>query len=409
MTNLFENALKVVKDTAEQAGISEKIGFLLNPKRAISVSFPVKMDDGSIQYFQGYRVNYNDSRGPAKGGVRFHPNVSIEEVKALSLWMALKTAVVDVPYGGGKGGVIVNPKQLSQDELERLARGYVRALSFEFDPDIDVPAPDVYTSPQTMAWMLDEIEIIRGKHIPAVITGKPIPLGGSQARTYSTSQGGFYVMQEYLRKKGKKPEETTIAIQGAGNVGGFFARIASKAGYKVVAISDSSGAIYDASGLDIEAVLERKRKTRSVLKDKKDKLTNSELLELDVDVLVPAALENQITSENADRIKAKAILEMANGPVTPEADEMLANRNIDVIPDILANAGGVLVSYFEWSQNRNGFYWKEDEVLERLKEHMVKAFNDVIEKKKNLSFRTAAYILAIERIMEAEQLRGNVR
>jgi glutamate dehydrogenase/leucine dehydrogenase len=216
-------------------------------------------------------------------------------------------------------------------------------------------------------------------------------------------------MQEYLRKKGKKPEETTIAIQGAGNVGGFFARIASKAGYKVVAISDSSGAIYDASGLDIEAVLERKRKTRSVLKDKKDKLTNSELLELDVDVLVPAALENQITSENADRIKAKAILEMANGPVTPEADEMLANRNIDVIPDILANAGGVLVSYFEWSQNRNGFYWKEDEVLERLKEHMVKAFNDVIEKKKNLSFRTAAYILAIERIMEAEQLRGNVR
>ncbi len=408
MTNLFESALGVVKHTAEKAGMSDKIGFLLNPKRAISVSFPVKMDDGSIRYFQGFRVNYNDSRGPAKGGVRFHPNVSIEEVKALALWMTLKTAVVDVPYGGGKGGVIVNPKQLSQDELERLARGYVRALSFEFDPDLDVPAPDVYTSPQIMAWMLDEIETIKGKHIPAVITGKPLSLGGSQGRTYSTSQGGFYVMEEYLRSKGKTPEETTIAIQGAGNVGGFFARIASKAGYKVVAISDSSGAVYDASGLDVEEVLERKKQTRSVLKGKAD-LSNSELLELDVDVLVPAALENQITSENAESIKANVILEMANGPVTPEADEILAKRGIDVIPDILANAGGVLVSYFEWAQNRNGFYWKEDEVLERLKEHMVKAFNDVLEKKKQVSFRTAAYLLAIERIMEAEQLRGNVK
>ncbi len=384
---------------------------LLSPKRIIQMNFPVKMDNNSIKRFNGYRVQYNDSRGPTKGGIRFHPKVDLGEVKSLAFWMALKCAVVDIPYGGAKGGVEVDPKKLSEKELEALSRAYVKAIHEFIGPNKDVPAPDVYTTPQIMAWMLDEYEKIKGEHLPGLITGKPVELGGSQGRGFSTSQGGAYVLREYMKIKEQNPEETTVAIQGFGNVGSFMAKILHEGGYKVVAVSDSKIGLYNEEGLDITAVMHHKKQTdkMSGFKGAKE-ITNAELLELDVDVLVPAALENQITKENADKIKAKMILELANGPVSPEADTILEKKNIPVIPDILSNAGGVTVSYFEWVQNLYGYYWTEQEVLEKLEKIMVKSFIEVYETAQthNTTFRNGAYILAIKRILTAEKLRGNL-
>ncbi|MDI3544483.1 MAG: glutamate dehydrogenase [Candidatus Woesearchaeota archaeon] len=406
METFLESNLKLVKEAAKLLGLSD-ISYILKPKRIIEVNFPARMDDGKIKYFTGYRVNYNDSRGPAKGGVRFHPSVSFDEVSALALGMAFKTSLLRLPFGGGKGGVVVDPKAHSALELERISRGYARALSFEFDPDLDVPAPDVYTSSREMSWILDELETIKSRHMPAVITGKPIELSGSLGRNYSTAMGGFYILQEYIKSKGKKPEETTIAVQGAGNVGGLLAKIAYDHGYKVVAISDSSGAVYDSKGLNIEDVLNKKQSTGHLEGGKK--ITNEELLQLEVDVLAPAALENQITKENAYDIKARLVLEMANGPVTEEASSILYERGIDSLPDILCNAGGVVVSHFEWVQNRTGEIWSEEQISEKLKKSMTDAFKDVEQMKqdKGTSYKNAAYTIALKRIHEAEKLRGN--
>ncbi len=401
---LFEQALEVLHRTVKKVDVDEWIlEAISKPKRVVKVSFPVKMDDGSIRTFTGYRVLYNDARGPGKGGIRFHPNVNEDEVTALAFWMTIKNAVVDLPFGGAKGGVTVNPKELSRTELERLARGYIRALAPFIGVDKDIPAPDVYTDAQIMAWMLDEFETIQGRHEPGMITGKPVVLGGSEGRSMATSWGGFFVLEE-ARKTWNIGK--SVAIQGAGNVGGGIARILYDHGYKVVAISDSKGGIYDPDGLDIPRVLETKKETGSVVNyEDARRISNDELLTLDVDVLIPAAIENVITKDNAGNIHADIVLELANGPTTPEADEILENRGIVVVPDVLANAGGVTVSYFEWVQNRTGYYWKEQEVLEKLRERMVTAFKDVMERSESSNLRSGAYALAVERIAEAIKAR----
>ncbi len=408
MKDPFSIAQEQFLKAAELMNLKEETKeYLLEPKRIIQVRFPVKMDDGSVRIFKGFRVQHNDARGPSKGGIRFHPNVSLSEVKALATWMTWKCAVAGIPYGGGKGGVIVNPKELSQSELERLSRAYIKAIAKFVGPNIDVPAPDVYTNPQVMAWMLDEYEKMLGKHAPNLITGKPIELGGSLGRGLATSQGGFYVIQEMEKTLNKKFE--TFAIQGLGNVGGGLAKLLFDAGYKVVALSDSKGAIYSKDGLNVDAVFEHKKKTGSVVGfEGAESISNDELLELDVDVLVPAALEGQIRADNVDRIKADYIVELANGPTTPEADKKLYENGKFLVPDILANSGGVTVSYLEWVQNNYNFYWSEEEVNKRLKEIITGAFREVykIHEEKKVDMRTAAYILAIGRVAKAQELRG---
>lgn len=409
--NAFENAQKQLLNSIKAANIKEEdIEFLKNPKKIIQTSFPVKLDNGKIKYFQGYRVQFNDARGPTKGGIRFHPQVDLHEVKALAFWMTIKNAVVNVPYGGGKGGVEIQPSAFSEAELEKVSRGFIRALHKDLGPQIDVPAPDVYTTPQIMAWMLDEYETIKGHHAPGLITGKPLALGGSEGRGYSTAQGGAYVLKEYINLIGANPAETRVAIQGFGNAGMHMARILFSWGYKIIAVSDSRFGIYAEEGLDIEKVIAHKEKIRSLGGFGVKEITNAELLELDTDVLVPAALENTITKDNAENVKAKVILELANGPTTPEADEILESKDIVVLPDVLANAGGVAVSYFEWVQNNYGYYWTEEEVLDKLEKKMVKSFNEIhfIVKELDTSYRNAAFILAVRRIIEAAKLRGNV-
>ncbi len=409
----FENAMKDMEKAGEVANIPlESLEVLKKPKRSLNVTFPVKMDDGKIKYFEAYRVQYNDARGPTKGGIRFHPNVCLDEVKALAFWMALKCAVVDIPYGGAKGGVTLNPKEYSATEIERVSRGYMRAMHSFIGQRVDIPAPDVYTNPQIMAWMLDEYEKIEGRHVPGIITGKPVEVGGSKGREYSTSMGGAYILRHMKGKMGMIGGNPSVAIQGFGNVGLNIARILSGwGGYKIVAVSDSKGGIYDRNGLDVKGVIAQKESKGTVVGfPGTKKITNEELLELNVDVLVPSALENQITKGNADKIKAKIIFEMANGPVTFDADKILHKRGCVVIPDILANAGGVIVSYFEWVQNLSGSYWIEKKVLQKLEQMMVSAFKDVLEHVERCStdYRTAAYILAINRILAAEQMRGSL-
>lgn len=408
--NPFESAQKQLEEAAKVMKLEPDIVEILkHPKRILTVNFPVKMDDGSIKVFQGYRVQHNDARGPTKGGIRYHPQVDLNEVKALAMWMTWKCAVVGIPYGGAKGGVIVNPKELSEGELERLSRSFIRAIHRFIGPERDIPAPDVYTNPKIMAWMMDEYSRLAGKNTPGVITGKPLSVGGSKGRGTATSQGGTYVLNKAIEKLGMKPSETTVAIQGYGNAGSFAAILLAEAGYKIVAVSDSRGGILDENGLDPQAVLEHKKKTRSVVGfPGAKKITNEELLELDCDVLIPAALENQITKENADKIKAKIILELANGPTTPDADEILHKKGVLVIPDILANAGGVTVSYFEWVQNVMGYYWSENEVKEKLKKIMEEAFEEAyaLKEKHKVSMRTAAYVLAVQRVVDAMKARG---
>ena len=384
--------------------------FLREPMREFHVTFPVKMDDGSVRIFKGFRVQYNDARGPTKGGLRFHPDETIDTVRALAAWMTWKCSVVDIPLGGGKGGVICNPKEMSKFELERLSRGYIRALGHYIGPETDVPAPDVYTDSQVMAWMMDEYSMMTGYNVPGVITGKPLELGGSAGRGDATARGGMYCIREAAEVLGIGLSQATVAIQGYGNAGQFAHKLMVEMfGSQVVAVSDSKGGIYNPEGLDFEAAVAHKRATRSVVNfPGATNISNEELLELDVDILIPAALENVITAENAPRIKAKISAELANGPTTPEADDILRQNGVYIIPDFLCNAGGVTVSYFEQVQNAYDFYWKLEKVYEQLDEKMTKAFHAVHEmvQKHQVHNRMGAYMVAVARVAEAVRLRG---
>ncbi len=401
MKNPFENAMAQLEKVAKIKNFGDDfISRLKQPDRDIRVSIPVKMDDGTIKIFEGYRVEYNNTFGPYKGGIRYHQDTEINEVKALAFWMALKCAVANIPMGGGKGGITVNPKELSKGELERLSRGWVQKLSDILGPTKDVPAPDVNTTPEIMAWMADEYAKITGDTTGAVITGKPLEKGGSEGRGTATAQGGFYIFEAFKKELGLADKEK-VAIQGFGNAGSYAALIWSKAGHTVIAVSDSKGGVYNESGLDIEKLMQYKKETGSLAHFPEAKeITNEELLELECDLLIPAAFENQITDKNASRVKAKAILELANGPISPEADEILFTNKIPVVPDILANSGGVTVSYFEWEQNMKREHWSEKEVFEKLQPMLQDASMEIIKRAKenNTDFRRGAFILALERI-----------
>lgn len=399
----LDSALKYYKAS------SETVDHLSAPKAALQVSIPVRMDDGSLRIFEGFRVRYNEVLGPAKGGIRYHPNVSFDEVKTLSFWMTFKCAAAGLPYGGGKGGIIVNPKELSLHELERLSRAYIAAIADFIGPDQDIPAPDVYTNAMIMGWMVDEYSKIKRSWQPAVITGKPLALGGSLGRDDATARGGFYSLQCLRSKLGLPDGELTVAIQGYGNAGQHFAKIARESGYKIVAVSDSKGGVYNDKGLDIDQVNVHKGTTHSVAGLKGvDQISNEDLLGLKVDILVPAALENVIVKKNASTIKAKCIVELANGPIDNEGDKIIDENGIHVIPDILANSGGVTVSYFEWVQNRQGYYWNLPEVHEKLSINMAKASNAIFDLSQihKTSLRTAAYMSALKRIDEAVISKG---
>lgn len=415
----FEDALKRLDKASAYAGVHEEaLARLRSPHVAITVSIPVRMDDGSLRIFEGYRVRHNDTRGPGKGGIRFHPDTTLDEVKTLALWMTCKCAVVDIPFGGAKGGVIVNPKELSTMELERLSREFIVCISEFIGPETDIPAPDVYTNSMIMGWMMDEYSRIVGRRTPAVITGKPIPLGGSLGREAATGRGGYICIKELERRRNWNPAEMTVAVQGFGNAGQAIARLLHADGYKVVALSDSKGGIYRAEGFDVPSVIRTKNESRnletiysdeSIAKGVKAKaITNEKLLELDVDILIPAALENVITADNAKKIRSRVVLEIANGPMTSDADDIVAASGILVVPDILANAGGVTVSYFEWLQNRSGDYWTEEHVNDRLQKKMATEFNHVhdLMEQHGIDMRTAAYTLALSRIGAAIESMG---
>ena len=384
--------------------------FLREPMREFHFSIPVRMDDGHVQTFKAFRVQYNDARGPAKGGIRFHPDETIDTVRALAAWMTWKTAVADVPLGGGKGGVVCNPRNMSAGELERLSRGYMRAVARFVGLKQDVPAPDVGTNPQIMSWMLDEYEVINGVHEPGVITGKPLMLGGSAGRSPATAMGGMVTIREAARLRGMALNGATATIQGYGNVGSFAHRLAHDLfGLKVIAVSDEFGGIYNANGLDPSAVSTHLRRTGKVGgTPDSEEISNTQLLELPVDILIPAAIENQLTGANADRIQARIVAELANGPTTPEADEILRQKGTYIIPDFLCNAGGVSVSYFEMVQNSYGFYWTEDLVQERLDQKMTTAFHAVhkMAEERGVATRMAAYLVAVNRVAEAVRARG---
>ncbi len=380
------------------------------PMREMHISIPVRMDDGSTKVFQGFRVQYNDALGPTKGGIRFHPDETIDTVRALAAWMTWKAALLDLPLGGGKGGVICNPKEMSQGELERLSRGYIDKLANFIGPEIDIPAPDVYTNPQVMAWMMDQFSLIKGKNQFGVITGKPVGLGGSLGRGDATARGGLYVLREAAKECGLDLSEATVAVQGYGNAGYHAASLALELfGCKIVAVSDSRGGIYSESGLDPKLVYDHKQTNKSVIGfPGTDSISNEELVELNVDVLFPCALENVITDKNAAQIKAKIVAEFANGPTTPEADRILYEKDIHVLPDFLCNAGGVTVSYFEMVQNFSMYYWSEQEVHEKLDNRMSSAYYSVLKASKDLkiNMRQAAYVVSVKRVADAMKLRG---
>lgn len=411
--SLFENTLKQIQNASKIMGLDVRVEKILSHhERIIEVSIPVKMDNGSLRVFTGFRIQHNSIRGPYKGGIRFHPQVDMDEVKALSTWMTIKCAVVNIPLGGGKGGIIVDPKELSERELETLTRAYTVAIADFIGPDLDIPAPDVYTNAQTMAWIVDEYSKLKGMNIPGVVTGKGLAIGGSQGRDKATSQGGVYVLNEVLKSHHKNPEDMTVVVQGFGNAGANVAEILSDAGFKIIGVSDSKGALYCEHGLKPAEALSCKIEAGHVGEcfvagESCRMISNEELLELDCDILVLSALENQVTAANADNVKAKIVLELANGPVTPEADLILNAKGIEVIPDILANAGGVTVSYFELVQNKMNFYWSAEEVQVRLKEIMTDAWENVssTSKKYNCSYREAAYIMAMKRLEDAIKLR----
>ncbi len=419
---VFADAIQRLDRAFEYADIDEEALLRLkHPKAMLEVSIPVRRDDGSLSIYRGYRVRHDDTRGPTKGGIRYHPSVDLSEVKALAFWMTCKCAVVGIPYGGGKGGIIVNPKELSRLELERLSRGFIRNICDFIGPETDVPAPDMYTNAMIMGWMMDEYSKIRRQRTPAVITGKPIPLGGSLGRDDATGRGAYYCIKEMEERHHWDPRQKRVAVQGFGNAGQHVARLLHADGYHIVAVSDSRGGIYKQDGFDIPSLMYAKNESRqlkavycegSVCEAvEADSITNEELLELDVDLLIPAALENQITEENAKRIKAPIVVEVANGPTTNEADEILNAAGKTVIPDILANAGGVTVSYFEWLQNKAGDYWEVDRVHTRLQSIMSREFRAIHDRMEehSLDMRTAAYAHALSRIGEAIAAQGTSR
>ena len=409
--SLFEMAQAQLDEVASILHLEPGIhAFLREPMRELHVSIPVKMDDGQTKVFQGFRVQYNNARGPFKGGIRFHPEETVDVVKALAAWMTWKCAVADIPLGGGKGGVICNPKEMSSSELERLSRGYIDAIWEFIGPDRDIPAPDVYTNPQIMGWMMDEYSKLRGCGIPGVITGKPLSLGGSLGRDDATARGGVYTIMEAAKHLNMELSAATVAVQGFGNAGSNAAILMREiAGSKIVVVSDSKGGIHNKQGLDPSKVLQHKMETGSVINfPQAENISNAELLELEVDVLCPAGLETVITEKNASRIRARIVAELANGPTTPESDEVLYQNGVFSIPDFLCNAGGVTVSYFEWVQCLNRYYWDENEVHQQLGQIMTKAFHDVLAEslKRKVKMRTAAYIVAVIRVAEAMKLRG---
>jgi glutamate dehydrogenase (NAD(P)+) len=409
--NPFKIAQAQLDEAAKRLGLDEATHELLRwPQIEMKVTLPVEMDDGKIKIFHGYRIQYNSARGPTKGGLRWHPEETLDTVRALAAWMTWKTSVVDIPLGGGKGGVTCNPKVMSDREKQRLARAYMRAVARILSVSKDVPAPDVYTTPQIMAWMMDEYEVLMGEHHPGVITGKPIPLGGSEGRGDATARGSVFVLREAAKGLGIDLNGKTMAIQGFGNAGQFAALLAQEIlGLKLVAASDSKGGIYNPKGLDARQVVDYKLKT-GVLQGfpEADSISNEDLLERDVTVLFPSALENVITNTNAERIKCRISCELANGPTTPEADEILHHNNVFVLPDFLANAGGVTVSYFEQVQNAYNYYWSLDLVNERLDEKMSRAFHGVYQmyQREKVNMRQAAYLVAVARVAEACKLRG---
>lgn len=407
--NLFYSTQTVIQKALAKLGYqNEMYDLLKEPLRLLTVRIPVRMDDGSVKVFTGYRSQHNDAVGPTKGGVRFHPEVNEEEVKALSIWMSLKCGITNLPYGGGKGGIICDPRKMSFRELERLSRGYVRAISQIVGPTKDIPAPDVYTNSQIMAWMMDEYSRLREFDSPGFITGKPIVLGGSQGRETATARGVTICIEEAVKKKGIELQGARVVIQGFGNAGSYLAKFMHDAGAKVIAVSDVYGGVHDPNGLDIDFLLDRRDSFGTFSQLFKETITNKELLELECDILVPAAISNQITAENAANIKAAIVVEAANGPTTLEATNILTERGVLLVPDILASAGGVTVSYFEWVQNNQGYYWTEEEVAEKLKKVMVDSFEKIYRTahEYQVDMRLAAYMTGIRKMAEAAQFRG---
>ena len=410
--SLFQNTLDQIGQAATAIGLEDQVrDFFSNPEKMLEVSIPVKMDDGNTRIFQGYRVQHSTLRGPAKGGIRFHSTTEMDEVKALATWMTIKCAVVGIPLGWGKGGINCNPKQMSKGELEKLTRGFVQGIFPIVGPTKDVPAPDVNTNAQIMAWFADEFSKLKGENSLGVVTGKPLAVGGSLGRNTATAQGGIYVLEKFLSMKNMQLKNVKVAIQGFGNAGMFAAQILENAGARILAVSDSSGGIFKSDGLPIDEVSRIKLETGKVQNFQGGRpISNKEILQAECDVLVLAAMENQVTSENADQVKAKIILELANGPVDPAGDRVLAERNIVVLPDILANAGGVTVSYFEMVQNETNLYWSEGEIQSKLKQIMESALAEVVQKSSQIkkALRIAAFAVALERLRETAQLRGKI-
>ncbi len=408
--NVWAMAQQQLDDVARLIGLNESIhAFLREPKRVLEVSVPTRMDNDAFRMFKGYRVQHNMSRGPTKGGIRFHPDVSLDEVKALAMWMTWKCALVNIPFGGAKGGVICDPKQMSEREVENLTRRFTSEISIIIGPEKDIPAPDVYTTPQIMAWIMDTYSMQKGYSVPGVVTGKPVSIGGSLGRDKATALGCLYVVEETMQTLGMPIEGARVAIQGFGNAGMHAADLMAKRGYRIVAVSDSRGGVANSAGLDIAGVMAHKAETGSVVGfTGGDRIDNRHVLEYDCEVLVPAALEKVITAENASKIRAKIVAEAANGPTLPEADRVLFDRGVVVLPDILANAGGVTVSYLEWVQDLQENFWEEEEVNDRLKRKMIRAFRETYDAAERLGIdmRRGAYAVAVSRVAEATKLRG---
>lgn len=407
--NILESTQEVIHEALDKLGYPDEMYELLKePLRMLTVRIPVRMDDGSTKIFTGYRAQHNDAVGPTKGGIRFHPSVTEVEVKALSVWMSLKAGIVDLPYGGGKGGIVCDPREMSFREIERLSRGYVRAISQIVGPTKDIPAPDVFTNSQIMAWMMDEYSRIDEFNSPGFITGKPLVLGGSHGRETATAKGVAIMIREAALRRGIELKGARVVVQGFGNAGSFLSKFMYDAGAKVIAISDAYGAIHDENGLDIPYLLDRRDSFGTISTLFKNTISNKEMLELDCDILVPAAIENQITEDNADAIKASIVVEAANGPTTNEATKILTERGILLVPDVLASSGGVTVSYFEWVQNNQGYYWTEEEVEEKLEKVLVHSFNTVYNTSsaRKVDMRLAAYMVGVRKMAEASRFRG---
>ncbi|KKE79323.1 Glu/Leu/Phe/Val dehydrogenase [Oceanobacillus caeni] len=407
--DVLSSTRTVIKTALEKLGYPEEVYSLLKePLRMMTVRIPVRMDDGNVKVFTGYRAQHNDAVGPTKGGIRFHPKVTENEIKALAIWMSLKAGIVDLPYGGAKGGIVCDPREMSFRELEGLSRGYVRAVSQIVGPTKDIPAPDVFTNSQIMAWMMDEYSRIDEFNSPGFITGKPIVLGGSHGRETATAKGVTIVLKEAANKKGLNVKDARVIVQGFGNAGSYLSKFLHDSGAKVVGISDAYGALYDPKGLDIDYLLDRRDSFGTVTKLFNNTITNKELLEQECDILVPAAVENQITKENANNIKASIVVEAANGPTTMEATKILTDRGILLVPDVLASAGGVTVSYFEWVQNNQGYYWSEQEIDQKLNEIMIKSFNTIYNtaKTRRVDMRLSAYMVGVRKMAEASRFRG---